>query len=597
MSDHEFEKQVHRKLEELKLRPSDAVWMEVEKNIRQHKRRRRFLWLWSAALLVALSTGGIVLYHYTNRSEKTLEMVVNTTPAASSSNQTDNTLSPNSTNHNSDNTGSTSSPVQPDPQNAASTPAHGPIDVTGPAAATPSNGNGQPGSIPPAAPETTQGRIFSSPPTDRVPIAIGRGETAPAIALTQKNTNPNKTSNNNKRAVRKGSAAIDRNPRSQTGLPYTGYNHEKADKKNTVPVIKSKAGTEPAETVVTTGAGPTVQPGALTPTMPALVQETESIATGKAAAGPFDNKAFLLLPDPASRNAAVAAMPIERKTPALWHLGVKADVGYSRISVSKLFQLRGLFGTDKSYAEDLAARSYSSPNYTSNNGLLNGTATVAPPQKVASAIQPDFAASVGVYIQRTLSPRLKLSVGLEYSYMSVNTQVGKLFDSSIAVNIGTNSLKVIPKFYEGPGYVDTVRGTYANVQGQGSGWVYYSQRKRYRFHYIEMPVTLNWQINKGRRLPPLVFEGGFSVGRLFAVDALHYEGVKGVYYEDNNLFNKTRFNFVTGLSVGLMQRSKHPVWIGPDLRYSLNGLVKKDVSKGQYLWSTGISFKMLLGRL
>ena len=45
MSDHEFEKQVHQKLQELKLRPSDTVWMEVEKNIRQHKRRRRFLQL------------------------------------------------------------------------------------------------------------------------------------------------------------------------------------------------------------------------------------------------------------------------------------------------------------------------------------------------------------------------------------------------------------------------------------------------------------------------------------------------------------------------------------------------------------------------
>ena len=68
MSDHEFEKQVHQKLEELKLRPSDTVWMEVEKNIRQHKHRRRFLWLWSAALLVALTTSGVVLYHFTSET-------------------------------------------------------------------------------------------------------------------------------------------------------------------------------------------------------------------------------------------------------------------------------------------------------------------------------------------------------------------------------------------------------------------------------------------------------------------------------------------------------------------------------------------------
>jgi len=304
-----------------------------------------------------------------------------------------------------------------------------------------------------------------------------------------------------------------------------------------------------------------------------------------------------LTPDSATSANALAAMPIQRKTPSLWHWGVKADAGYSRISVSKLFQLKGLLGTDKSYAEDLAARSYSSPAPPgAGNQFLNVQASTSP-VKVASAIQPDFSASVGVFIQRTLSPRLKVSVGLEYSYMSVNTNVGKAFDSPITVNIGTNSLKVVNRFYESPGYIDTVRGSYASIQNQGAGKVYYSQKQRYRFHYIEMPVMLNWQINKGKRLPPLVFEGGVSIGRMFSADALHYEGVKGVYYEDNSLFNKTQFNFVTGLSIGLFQKSKHPVWIGPDLRYSLNGLVKKDVSAGQYVWSTGISFKMLLGRL
>ena len=86
MSDHEFEKQVHQKLEELKLRPSDTVWMEVERNIRQHKRRRRFLWLWSAALLIALTTSGIVLYRYNNSENRhTREMAPGTTAGSSTS--------------------------------------------------------------------------------------------------------------------------------------------------------------------------------------------------------------------------------------------------------------------------------------------------------------------------------------------------------------------------------------------------------------------------------------------------------------------------------------------------------------------------------
>src|SRR5689334_3778532 len=61
MSDHEFEKQVQQKLGELKLRPSTAVWTEVEKNIRHDKRRRRFLF-WLPVFFLFLATSGYVLY-------------------------------------------------------------------------------------------------------------------------------------------------------------------------------------------------------------------------------------------------------------------------------------------------------------------------------------------------------------------------------------------------------------------------------------------------------------------------------------------------------------------------------------------------------
>ena len=97
MSDHDFEKQVNQKLEELKLRPSDTVWMEVEKNIRQHKRRRHFLWLWTAALFITLTTSGVVLYHYTSDTKITTEMA-QAKPATLSNEST--TVSPNSTNTN-----------------------------------------------------------------------------------------------------------------------------------------------------------------------------------------------------------------------------------------------------------------------------------------------------------------------------------------------------------------------------------------------------------------------------------------------------------------------------------------------------------------
>jgi hypothetical protein len=123
------------------------------------------------------------------------------------------------------------------------------------------------------------------------------------------------------------------------------------------------------------------------------------------------------------------------------------------------------------------------------------------------------------------------------------------------------------------------------------------QKFTYRFHAFEMPVLINWQINKGRRLPPLVLDAGLSLSHLRSIDALHYDGINDIYYKDNSLFNKTHFNAIMGLNVGLFQDSKLPVWIGPSLRYSLTGLVKKEVSKGQFLWSAGMNVRIGLNRL
>ena len=67
-------------------------------------------------------------------------------------------------NDNNNNTGTAVSPVQPDPGNAASAPANGPVNVVEPAPATIPNSNDQPGSTPPAAPVTTNQKALNNTP-------------------------------------------------------------------------------------------------------------------------------------------------------------------------------------------------------------------------------------------------------------------------------------------------------------------------------------------------------------------------------------------------------------------------------------------------
>jgi hypothetical protein len=543
MSDHDFEKQVQQKLGELKLRPSATVWMEVEKNIHQPK-RRRFPWIWMAALVAGVSIGGYILYHYTAQTNNTTRVAQATAGSLSNSKPAETSI--NSTQQ------TTPNPVT-EKKNAA-----GQIET------------------PVAASETTS-------TNDRQPA---ENSTAQKVTIDK-----------NKKPVQQPLAYNSGATNSHKGINTGTLTHEKPryrQKKTALETIALNNALGEQQTAETIGAA-YAEKKFPNGTMPVRVTDAgDAIVTNKAAVTPFNSKlqAFML-PDSLSKTVA-AAQSIPRRKTSLWHWGIVTDAGYSRIAEAKLFQLKGLLGSDKYLAEDLAARSNASPapaNGTSNYQLINWSAVTTPPKK-GSPIQPDLSFAAGLFVQRTLSPRLKLSLGLEYSYISVHTEVGKQVKEPILVNMGTSQARLVKEYYKYAG-ADTAQSINSATY-QSSG---YSQKYTYRFQYLEIPLMINWQINKGRRLPPLQLEGGISISHLLKVDALHYEGIKGVYYRDNDLFNKTQFNFVTGLSVGLLQHSKHPLWIGPNLQYALNGMVKKEVSTGQYAWSTGISIKVLLGRL
>ena len=66
---NDFEKQVQHRLEELQLRPTPAVWTEVEKQIRKDKKRRRVIIFWW--LLPVLLTGGAITYYLSTNNKST----------------------------------------------------------------------------------------------------------------------------------------------------------------------------------------------------------------------------------------------------------------------------------------------------------------------------------------------------------------------------------------------------------------------------------------------------------------------------------------------------------------------------------------------
>jgi cytoskeletal protein RodZ len=576
MSDHEFEKQVQEKLGGLKLRPSDTVWMEVEKNIRRDKRRRRFFWLWTPMLFICLSTSAYIIYRFaylpnqqpaiaqsttstTNHQQPAGEQQLTVAPAAPAGNQTVN---------------ASTAPAAPA---AAGTPA------TGHALAQPVTSAVTPAATETtvATAETTAAATSSHTSKQAMPAAHGNGTEA-----------GNNNDNNNIAGVGENNTPVigwykksrlsppvygARKPLKNTATLFSGYARRSSSIAQSLQPYN-----ETGDNKLTAAYRPFT-----------IKDQYLNIATDRIITDSLQQKLQHLAAYD-SLTQATAILPIQRKRPVLWHWGVETDAGLSRIAESKFFQLKGLLGTDKYQAEDLSQRSYST-TAGSSSFISNAGVTVKP----ASPIQPDLSFSAGLFVEHTFSKRFKMSLGLRYQYMSAYTTVGpKVTDSNgVIVNFSTSKSKLVKEYYKSAGSTDplAIGGLQMNYNSSQAPGIY--NKYRYRFHYIEVPVLAHWQINNARRLPPLVLDGGFSVARLMSVDALHYEGAKGIYYSDNDLFNSTQANLIMGVSVGLMQRSKHPMWIGADLRYALTGLVKREVSSGQYLWSAGISVKILLGKL
>jgi outer membrane protein with beta-barrel domain len=540
MSDHEFEKQVQRKMDELKLRPSGAVWTAVEQNIRQHKRRRFAFW-WPLAFVFLAATGYVV---YDLQQDDTTQLaksrsikVGNNEPVASNEKTivSDNT-STLSDKNNSVNNGPVTATTDNISNASAQSPAHSQQQHPGKQLVNPVAG----------AHET-----FSNDVESRLPDA--------AIRRNTNATDPITTELNTTEPV--ATEPITNEPVTTNSFDF---NTPTTNKTN---FNKDLAYSDPN----------------------AELNKFGSINTNAIALAPFPKE-------------SAAKPPIEKQHGPKWQFGITGSAGISRLTQSRLFDLSGWLGSgaksqENAVAEDLSRKSslMNDPRGASGNSL-----TTPPPAKKAAPIKQGLSWSAGVFAQRPLSKRLRLTVGLQYTYMSVETTIGKLVNAPVTVNQSGNYTPVVSGYYTSLDALQNGNAFNSNYQQFNPSAIPRDSLKgsdyTYRFHSIEIPVMINWQINKGRQLPPFVLDAGFSVGKLLTTDALHYDGKQDIYYKDNSLFNKTQVNALMALNIGLFQQSKTPIWVGPNLRYSLTGLLKKEVSNGQFLWSSGIQVRMMLRR-
>lgn len=573
MSDHEFEKQVQQKMEQLKLRPSDAVWTKVDKRIRKERRRRRVV-LWLPLFLLCVVAGGYFIFENQSHNKFTASELNST--------HNDNTglNSNNAEKRENDNPALQTAPVT-----GATTPANNSTTTNKDQSdkAMPSDA-GQ--SIPPAPPlasgEQNTGSVRKNMTEPKAPVTLRneqpKNESSIASSTHTKRTNDKKKNNRSLIAITPDHTASAHNKPAGSNKPVKN-NNRKAQ-----PEASIVTGNENDQDL----AKNTIEPGVVVKPFkaePDAVDSSASTAMDQARppipASPDSLKSMLAQSKISARKKVeVPKQPVGKHSK--WSFGIVAEGGASHISKGSPFEL---LSKENNEPEDLA---YASPSIPSQNIVGGPAGFTQIPENKPAGLKSGIAWSAGGFVQREINKRISISIGAQYSYFSMKTEVGQLMKSSISVS-NSNYDQVVNAYYQGRSAYMIGGALFTSSYPRPPLYQDYTNK----YHFLEIPVKIHWRMTREEQLP-IILDGGLSVSRLIATNALHYDGSNDVYYKDYDYFNKIQAGISAGVNMALFNNSAHPVWIGPSIKYQLSNLLSSDLSSGQHLWAFGLGAKFFL---
>ncbi|HVU54596.1 MAG TPA: hypothetical protein VHD83_06045 [Puia sp.] len=267
----------------------------------------------------------------------------------------------------------------------------------------------------------------------------------------------------------------------------------------------------------------------------------------------------------ASSSASAASTPINLQPKYSWEMGFAGGAGFSTLNKS-LFQQPAVM------ASDVPAAALTSP-------MPVNAASKAP----SSTVQPYISYWAGIVAERPLSKALTLSLGLNLHYYSTKLQVGEaVYNDPASFYLASTLLTQ----QQSAGYARSTVYPYYSV---GDADVFVN-----RYYFLELPVSLLWQVNHSRRLP-LFWENGLSLSYLVSTNSLYYNTKSGVFYKDQgSMTNKTQLNLSTALLVGLPIKNMR-LQVGPQVQYGLTSL-QHESSIGQHMFYGGIRVVLLPGK-
>lgn len=182
--------------------------------------------------------------------------------------------------------------------------------------------------------------------------------------------------------------------------------------------------------------------------------------------------------------------------------------------------------------------------------------------------------SAGAFMKKNMSEIFAICIGINYTLYSTSTTVGKKVDSLLLPQSSVAANQQVFNQYFRIGSA----GNYTN-----------------KYHYIEIPVVLQTRLTRNWKLP-LYWDAGFSLSRLIASNALHFDINRGVYFKDNQLINKASFNINTGLPATLSLKKKFVLQAGPQLQYGFSNVLANEKASGKHFLFLGLKATVLPGK-
>jgi hypothetical protein len=257
-----------------------------------------------------------------------------------------------------------------------------------------------------------------------------------------------------------------------------------------------------------------------------------------------------------NKKAAIAIAGLQKKARP-WEAGFVAGGGISRLN-----RLNS--------AQAAAALSFTAASFYRINGSSQGNAYI-------SDVRSDAAFSGGVYLQKAIADRWIFNTGMTLHYYSSGITIGQQVNSYVQASasfLNPSALATVPS---------------AAVYSAGD-WQSYTNK----YYFLELPLNMQWQVNKSHLLP-LFLEGGFSLARLMSANALLYDSETGVYSKQVNQLNKTQLYVSTALMAGLPLHGLH-IEVGPQVQYGLTPIVDGHSLGDQHFFYAGIKLVVIPGK-